>query len=239
MNLAIDIGNTSIKAGWFEGENLLSKQDNLSVDELKHLINVKNPSFVIGSSTAAELFEDDEWKKENFLLVNHKLNIPFTIRYKTPETLGADRIAAVAGAGSLFPDQNLLIIDIGSCITYDFLDKDHNYMGGAISPGIRMRYKAMHNFTARLPQLNPPDYFPETLGDSTSSCMESGVMNGVLFEIQNFIQDFNANYGKIRVLLTGGDANYFEKKFKGYIFAAPDLVLIGLNVILRNNVENF
>lgn len=238
MNLAIDIGNTKIKAGWFEGENLRSKQDNISINDLKHLINAKKPSFVIGSSTAAELFEDEEWKKDNFLAVSNKLKLPFQINYKTPDTLGADRLAAVAGAQKLFPGENVLIIDAGSCITYDYLDERNSYLGGAISPGAGMRFRAMNNFTARLPQINIPSDFPDPIGNSTVSCMESGVMNGIFFEIQNFIRAYTPNHGKIQVILTGGDAKHFDKKFKGLIFAAPDLILVGLNVILRYNVEN-
>ncbi|MGK7392834.1 MAG: type III pantothenate kinase [Candidatus Cyclobacteriaceae bacterium M2_1C_046] len=238
MNLAIDIGNTKIKTGWFEGEKLQAKQENISVDELKHLINAKNPSFVIGSSTARELFEDEDWKKNNFLSVSSKLKLPFYLKYKTPETLGADRLAAVAGGQKLFPGRNILVIDAGTCITYDFLDEKNNYMGGAISPGAGMRFKAMNHFTARLPQINIPSDFPDPIGNSTASCMESGVMNGIFFEIQNFIRSYTPNGGKIQVIITGGDAKHFDKKFKGHIFAAPDLVLVGLNVILQYNVES-
>lgn len=238
MNLAIDIGNTFVKTGWFEGDKLISKQERLPVNELKQLINAKKPSFVIGSSTAKEIFADDEWRKENFISIHAGLKFPFNIKYKTPETLGADRLAAAAGANYLYRNENLLVIDLGTCITYEFIDKNNNYWGGAISPGVAMRFKAMNHFTARLPLISKPAEQAEIIGDSTVSCMESGVLNGILFEIQNFIQKNTANHGKIIVLMTGGDAKYFDKKLKGDIFAAPDLVLIGLNVILRNNVAN-
>lgn len=164
------------------------------------------------------------------------LSLPFKSEYATPETLGADRIAAVAGASKLFPGENVLAIDLGTCITYDFITMQNIYKGGAISPGINMRFKAMKHFTARLPKLPVPDNLPDITGDSTRSCMESGVLNGVSFEIEGMVAAYK-KFGEIKIILTGGDAFIFEKKFKEYIFAAPDLVLIGLNVILQHNVE--
>lgn len=237
MNLAIDIGNTKIKVGCFEGDSLKIKYDHLNVDEIKQLINTESPEFVIGSSTATELFDSDEWPNTNLLVSNYKLNMPFRLNYETPETLGADRLAAVAGACKLLKPP-FLVIDLGSCITYDFVDEKMTYQGGAISPGVGMRFKAMNSFTARLPNLDIPDKWPPFIGASTKGCMESGVMQGILNEIEGFINAYTTNHGKISVVMSGGDSKYFDKKIKDHIFAAPELVLIGLNEILQYNVAD-
>lgn len=238
MNLAIDIGNTTIKTGLFNGEDLLEKQYQASINDLKQLINVRKPLNVIASSTGSELFNDSEWDQVNILKLHSGLKFPFSINYATPETLGADRIAAVAGAIKLFPGENVLVIDMGTCVTYDFLSEEGIYYGGAISPGTEMRFKAMKMFTSRLPELPVPDTFPELTGTSTVDSMNSGVMNGLFFEMQGIINQYSEKYGQIKIILTGGSAYIFEKKFKGPIFANPDLVLIGLNVILQENVAN-
>ena len=239
MNLVIDIGNTAIKTGWFEKDRLLEKQTLTTIDDLKHLINVRKPSNVIASSTSSEFFKGTEWQKAGIKTVHHKLNFPFTIKYKTPDTLGTDRLCAVAGAVTMYPEKNILIINLGTCITYDFVNNAGEYFGGAISPGVLMRFRAMNKFTARLPDLSIPPVFPDVVGNTTSLAMESGVMNGTLFEMEGMIREYRSSYGQISVIITGGSAHIFEKKFKEPIFAAPDLVLIGLNVILQRNASNF
>lgn len=238
MNLVIDIGNTAIKTGLFQGDKLLEKQHHKSVNDLKQLINAREPLNVIVSSTGKELFEDEEWDQVNILKVNPNLDFPFKVKYATPDTLGADRLAAVAGAKGFFPEENVLVIDIGTCLTYDFLSEEGVYYGGAISPGVEMRFKAMKHFTSRLPEISVPDSFPDLTGDSTVNSMKSGVMNGLLHEMQGMINEYLDRYGKLKIILTGGRAYLFEKKIKGPIFAAPDLVLIGLNVILQYNVQS-
>jgi type III pantothenate kinase len=238
MNLVIDIGNTAVKTGLFNGDELLEKQHQVSVSDLKQLINARKPLNVIASSTGNELFEDEEWNQINIIQMNPNLRFPFTIKYATPNTLGADRLAAIAGAQKIFPGENVLVIDMGTCVTYDFISEEGIYYGGAISPGADMRFKAMKYFTSRLPELSVPDTFPEFLGDSTVNSMKSGVMNGLLHEMQGMITDYFEKYGQLKIILTGGSAYVFEKKIKGPIFATPDLVLIGLNVILQENVEN-
>ena len=145
-------------------------------------------------------------------------------------------MAAACGALEIFQDQNCLVIDAGTCINYEFLDKQANYHGGAISPGIQMRFEAMHKFTARLPLLKEISK-TDLVGNSTESCMKSGVINGVLAEVNGIIDQYNQKFPRLRVILCGGDAHFFENNLKPPIFVAPDLVLHGLNRILLHNVN--
>jgi len=160
--------------------------------------------------------------------------LPITLNYKTLETLGKDRIALAVAAAQLYPHKNVLIIDAGTCITYDFIDKHKEYQGGSISPGIQMRFKALNTFTDKLPLINPTDNV-ELLGKSTSESISSGVMNGVYSEIDGIIDKYKINFPDIEVILTGGDIIYFDKKLKNNIFANSNLVLKGLNMILDYN----
>ena len=155
--------------------------------------------------------------------------------YTTPATLGVDRIAAICGAIEIFPQQNCLVVDAGTCINYEFLDAALNYHGGAISPGIQMRFDALHKFTARLPLIKEFNK-TELVGNSTESCMTSGVVNGVVAEVNGIIEKYAQKFPDLGVILCGGDAYFFENNLKQPIFAAPDLVLHGLNRILQHNV---
>jgi len=163
--------------------------------------------------------------------------IPLQIDYATTDTLGVDRLAAACGAWSLFPGRSSLVIDIGTCINYEFVESGGRYKGGAISPGIRMRFEAMHRHTAQLPMAEPLASVP-TIGDSTITCLQSGVMNGVFEEIKGIISRYQRDYPGIGVILCGGDAHFFENNLKPFIFVAPELVLIGLNSILLHNVDD-
>ncbi|HEY5825470.1 MAG TPA: type III pantothenate kinase, partial [Cyclobacteriaceae bacterium] len=156
--------------------------------------------------------------------------------YATPTTLGVDRIAAVCGALEIYPNGNCLVVDTGTCINYEFIDAKGEYLGGAISPGIHMRLEAMHKFTARLPLVtNNPD--AQLIGNSTATCMQSGVTNGVIAEIEGIITRYSHLYPDLGVILSGGDYSLFENKLKPSIFVAPELVLSGLNRILLHNVR--
>jgi type III pantothenate kinase len=169
-------------------------------------------------------------------ILGPSLPMPIQIRYATPETLGVDRIAAACGAIALFPGKNCLAIDAGTCITYDFIDHAGNYWGGGISPGIEMRLKAMHTFTTRLP-LVKVNQQASLIGNSTESCLQSGALFGVLGEIEGIIQKYDQNYQELKVIICGGDISLFENQLKPTIFAAPDLVLMGLNRILLQNAS--
>lgn len=168
------------------------------------------------------------------IVLDHKTKVPITNLYRTPETLGRDRLAAAVGAYAIFPNQNCIIIDAGTCITYDVLNAKGEYLGGNIAPGINMRLKAMDKFTSRLPTV-PPLFRPDFIGTTTEEAMQNGAVWGAIFEFESFIKHVNQNIGDSKVILTGGDADYFANQTKMQIFAHPNIVLLGLNEILKFN----
>ena len=239
MNLIIDVGNTFVKLALFKNEELIhiekvTHKDWLEVAlELIEKFEVKRgiiSSVVIVKKVDLERIS----KKIDLLELSAAVAVPFENKYSTPKTLGVDRIALVAAAVSEFPGKNVLVIDAGTCITYDYVSNQGVYFGGAISPGVRMRYKAMHTFTGKLPELEPAD-FSELTGDSTENSMHSGVVNGVLGEIGNFVRRYTAENKLLTVVLTGGDINFLANKLKIDIFAQPNFLLRGLNTILIHN----
>lgn len=238
MNVAVDNGNSAAKVGIFDHQNLAEKHAFDSQEKLENFLRKISADHIIVSSVQTHPKKIIQWirpKGKKFIL-DHKLPLPVNNLYKTPQTLGVDRLAGVCGAQVVFPFQNCLVIDSGTCITYDFLDKAGNFHGGGISPGIHMRFKAMNTFTARLPLIKPADQAP-LIGDSTETCMQSGVMNGVIAEVDGIILQYQMKFEDLRVILCGGDAGVFENKLKASIFASPELVLIGLNSILIYNVN--
>lgn len=241
FNLAIDIGNSKTKFGLFQGKKLLQFKvlDNQSLAESHLLFNDFEPQWIILSSVnhAAEQALKLKESASKVIQLSHKTNLPFDLYYQTPETLGKDRIAAVAAAQALYPNTNVLTIDAGTCVTYDFLDDAGHYYGGAISPGIQMRLKAMHHFTAQLPLLSWAGEAASLTGESSISSMLSGAVNGLRLEVDGFIDEYKQKYPNLKVLLTGGDAALFEKDLKNGIFAEPNLVLKGLNEILLYNCD--
>jgi type III pantothenate kinase len=238
MNLVIDHGNTRIKAASFSGTKLHEKFLFATRQELKGFLSDHPFEHSIVSSVNHSSQEVLNWIKTSGekLSLSTELQLPVKILYATPDTLGVDRLAAVCGAIEIFPRQNCLVVDAGTCITYEFLDAEQNYHGGAISPGIQMRFAAMHKFTARLPLVTE---ISETnlVGNSTESCMKSGVINGVLAEVGGIIERYSQKFPGLGVILCGGDTAFFENNLKQPIFVAPDLVLHGLNRILRYNVQ--
>jgi type III pantothenate kinase len=160
--------------------------------------------------------------------------MPFKNLYGTPKTLGVDRLALVSAASAQFSGKDVLVIDAGTCITYDFITKENSYLGGAISPGLRMRYQALNNLTAHLPLLDTkrPDHF---IGQSTEQAIHSGVVFGVLNEMEGVIEAYKEKYSDLTVILTGGDANFLSKQLKSSIFANSNFLLEGLNHILQFN----
>ena len=237
MNAAIDIGNTKVKLGLFEEEKLISFENFQHLEDLSHSLANKAINQIIISSvkdTPEEITKRLQFNNTPvFLDVNTP--VPFSNLYKA-KTLGLDRIAVTAAASVLYPHQNTLAIDLGTCITYDFLELGKHYYGGAISPGVHMRYKSLHNFTARLPlitTIQPIDY----IGTTTEESIQSGVIHGISGEIDAFISFYKEKYESLNVIITGGDTKYFESKIKATIFAVPELVLVGLNAILRHNAS--
>jgi type III pantothenate kinase len=237
MNIAIDAGNTYAKVGWFEKDNLVRYQTRLLWPDLISEIQQNEPERILFSSVgnSVEDFRSALQRDIEVIDLTPDTPLPISKNYDTPQTLGADRIAAAVGAQFLYPGDDLLVIDMGTCITYDFLDKEGSFQGGAISPGVKMRFSALHTFTKRLPQLEPvPE--AELIGKSTKGAIESGVMNGMLAEIEGIIERYRHISSDLRVVVCGGDVPFFESRLKPTIFVVPELVLIGLNRILRYNV---
>lgn len=237
-SLVIDWGNTRIKAATFIEEKLNEKFLFAEINDLHAFLQEHHFAHVLISSVnkpAQEVLEKTNTTGKR-LSVSINLPLPIKIEYATPDTLGVDRIAAACGATELFPHQNTLVIDAGTCLNYEFVDDRAQYHGGAISPGIEMRFKAMHTFTARLPLVSLNKEV-DLIGNSTESCMQSGVMNGIVGEVEGMIQRYQEKYPELMVVLCGGDAPLFENRLKPTIFAAPDLVLMGLNRILRYNAS--
>ena len=239
MNLVIDYGNSSAKVGIFDQQQLHEKQSFSSLEALKNFlgkIEVDNCMISSVTTDADQLLKSVNAKSRKFIL-SHTLPLPISIRYSTPHTLGVDRIAGACGAKQLFPNQNTLVIDAGTCITYDLTDQFGNYHGGGISPGLKMRFEAVHTFTAKLPLVNPV-HNPALIGNSTETSIQSGIINGLLAEMDGIIELYKAKYPQLRVILCGGDGPFFENSLKASIFASPDLVLIGLNSVLIHNVRS-
>ena len=237
MNLVIDYGNSAAKVGIFDHQNLMEKQVVQSEEALKNFFTTCEPENIIVSSVKTNAGVVASWVKvkgRKFIL-DKDLPMPVKNLYKTPETLGVDRLAGVCGAQQIFPFQNCLVIDAGTCITYDFVDKDGAYYGGGISPGLRMRFQAMHTLTARLTLVELADEV-NLIGDSTETSLQSGTIHGAVAEIEGIIQRYQSQFAGLKVILCGGDTLFFENKLKASIFASPELVLVGLNSILNYNV---
>ncbi len=240
MHLVIDVGNTQIKIAVFEQntavEYLTANQNEL-LSTIKAL-KIKYPN--IQKAIVASVVN-----LENTILSSLKNSIeiqyltkeskfPFINTYSTPNTLGIDRMVLAAGAVLEYPKQNRLVIDIGTCITYDFIDENNNYLGGAISPGIRLRYESMNQKTAKLPSLTKkkPLHF---IGNSTESCMHSGVVNGIALEMDGFIELYKAQYTNFITILTGGDSDFLAMRLKNTIFANSNFLLKSLNQTFQYN----
>ncbi len=237
MNLAVDYGNSSAKVAIFDQQQLVEKKTFAVADDLQAFLqNSPAENFIISSVTMdAETVAGWSNAKNKFIL-SHALPLPIKILYATPTTLGVDRIAGSCGAIQLFPGRNTLVIDAGTCITYDFTDSSGQYYGGSISPGLKMRFQAVHTFTARLPLVNPAGN-PDLVGNSTETSIQSGVVNGTVAELDGIIARYKGKYPDLQVILCGGDGPFFENMLKASIFASPDLVLIGLNRVLIHNVR--
>ncbi len=238
MNLVIDYGNSAAKVGIFDHQNLIEKHTLTSSDLLEALLKRIEATNVIVSSVKEDPALILSWipKSLKKFILTPELPLPIINLYATPSTLGMDRLASVCGAQQIFPWENCLAIDAGTCITYDFLDKDGQYRGGGISPGLNMRFKAVHTFTAKLPLVTSKENV-QLIGNSTESCIQSGVVNGVVAEMDGIIERYRSEFKTVRVILCGGDARFFENQLKASIFASPELVLIGLNSILNYNVN--
>ena len=238
MELILDIGNTRIKYATFS-KGLLDNKGYCSDNELKALLNYFSGQVtsVLVSTVKPLENELEELLKKLPIKVHYlssKLKMPFINKYNTPQTIGADRLALAAGGFLSFPNRNVLIIDIGTCITFDIISKEGVYLGGNISPGLKMRLKSLHKFTGKLPlvELNIPT---DLIGTTTEQSILSGVVNGVLMELDGIIDAYKLRYPQVKTILTGGDVAFFDKKLKNSIFADADILLKGMHFILEHN----
>ena len=238
MNFLIDQGNTFTKLAVFEKDKLLFSET------VKEINNEKINEFIFDKpikraiiSSVREPLDQNLLKKYNLIRLTHLTPLPLQIKYKTPETLGVDRIAASVGAKAIYKDTDLLVIDIGTCVTFDFINSKNEYLGGAIAPGFQMRFKALNYFTGKLPLVAFDKKQLKLIGNTTESSIISGVYNGMKNEIEGVINDYITQYETLKVVVTGGDTNLFDLEPKNRIFADEFLVLKGLNEILNYNAE--
>lgn len=218
MNICIDIGNTFTKVAVFEGDDpvfsaVLSDFPFAEIEQIIKEWNVSNGIVSSVKSSSAEFYAKLQLLLAKLLVLESDTNVPVVNQYKTPETLGKDRLAAVVGASYLYPKKNLLVIDAGSAITFDFINEHNQYMGGNISPGLSMRFKALHEFTSKLPLLSSRENF-EMLGTDTSGAIISGVQNSIIFETDTYIHELNKVYPGLITVITGGDSKFFDNKLK-------------------------
>lgn len=240
MNLIVDAGNTFVKLAVFNNGEIVFFE-NVGIGDFSdkirevflHFSGIRHAIVSnVGFLSKKQIKVVGVFCKVHEL--SYKSKTPFKNLYATPQTLGVDRIALAMAAFSFNPRRNTLVIDAGTCITYDIVNDLGEYLGGAISPGLSMRYKALHQQTAKLPLLEMED-FPDFIGDSTANSMHSGVINGVCNEIDGVIKQYSSRFSDLTVILTGGDAQFLSKRLKNTIFANSNLLLEGLNFLLEYN----
>lgn len=240
MNLIIDAGNTRTKVAVFNQKRILFEntfQPTVSLKDIQQILTVHPCAWAMVSSVsnttiATQLKNHTQLK---VIQLTSETPVPFRNEYGTPKTLGVDRIALAAAAFYEFPNQNTLIIDAGTCITYDFLNAQGAYKGGAISPGLQMRYAALNHYTAKLPLIKKEKLPTQLIGDSTENSILSGVYLGIVNEIEGTIAKYQSLFQHLTVILTGGDSQILSKTLKNTIFANPKFLIQGLNHILEYN----
>lgn len=241
MNLVVDIGNTRIKSAVFDCHSIIQSytlnnfaefQNNVPWDKYRSLVK----KIIISNVTNTEItaFLQDKMPHVPVVAVSANMRLPFQMDYETPYTLGPDRIASVVGAVAEFPNENLLIVDFGTCIKYNFCI-NRTFVGGAISPGVQMRYNALHHYTGKLPLLKFDTLqLPAVVGKNSFDNLHSGVINGCMAEFKFFIDFARERYSDdLEIILTGGDAIFFENLLERKVFLRPYLILNGLNELLE------
>jgi type III pantothenate kinase len=241
MNLCVDQGNSKTKVGVFNQNKLIETFSYEQFGENEILLLVKRFSIdfcIVSSVISDDYFIIDCLKNhiKTVIELSYKTKIPIENRYSTPETLGKDRLAGVVGATTIKPNNDILVIDAGTAITYDFIDSNGNYLGGNIAPGLNLRLRSLHEYTRKLPLIEPKNE-SQLIGNSTESAILSGALYGIVFEIDGYIDALKIKYPQLSTFLTGGSTFYFNTKLKNAIFAERNLVLIGLNRILQYNVQ--
>ncbi|MBN2263204.1 MAG: type III pantothenate kinase [Prolixibacteraceae bacterium] len=243
-NLVIDIGNTRTKVAVFENNRMLksSLTESLTNEYIEQFVanfsEINNAIISSVRNNTSEIQQIISKHVAHTLVLDHNTPIPIENLYQTPQTLGKDRLAAAVGANYLYPNSDLLIIDAGTAITYDFVNNKNQYKGGFITPGLNMRFKALHQFTQKLPllQASEPQKYE---GINTESSIIGGIQYGIEGEAKQIIEHFKLNTNKLMIILTGGDTKYFEKLLKNYKFVALEIILLGLNIILEfNKIHN-
>jgi type III pantothenate kinase len=234
MILTLDIGNSFIKCAVFERDMLIERQvcENNDTINFFNFFFKKYPKITNGIVSSVGKLENDvvKYLKERIILteVSHETSFPFVNNYETPKTLGVDRMVLVAGAVLLYPNANRLIIDAGTCVTYDFVDNNNEYYGGSISPGLTLRYKSLNTYTENLPFLRKKE-IDFLIGTNTENAIHTGVMNGIVYEIDGFISHYLEEHKDLTIILTGGDADFLAKSLKNTIFANSNFLLESLN----------
>jgi type III pantothenate kinase len=240
MNLTLDIGNTQAKLAVFEDKLLEHCSFDIKLIDNKiddFLILFPKITNLIVCSVIKIDFNFDKYNFKNIHFVSEKSNLPFKNLYNSKNSLGNDRLALVSRASIKHPNKNVLIIDAGSCITYDFIDENNQYFGGAISTGLNMRFKSLNEFTSNLPLVKPKNK-RIFIGSNTQESINSGVLNGLLSEIEGFIDQYSSQYKNLTVILTGGDSDFLSKRLKISIFANQNFLLEGLNDLIKLNISN-
>ena len=240
MDLVLDIGNTLQKAAVFTEDSqmvALLRQKEIGISDLEAVFDEFGIKRAIMSSVAGVSSNVADWlaRNTNAVALTPECKLPIAVKYSTSETLGSDRIANAVGANALFSGQNVLSIMAGTCLVADFVNSKNEYLGGSISPGLNMRFSALQHFTARLP-LVKPEKTDFLTGDSTKKSILSGVINGMVYEIEGFVGEYSKKYSGLKVILSGGDSEFFHNYIKKTIFAAQNPALLGLHKILLLNV---
>lgn len=237
MNLIFDFGNSQAKIALFEKGKMLDKLV-FSIFDKDGISNAISCFKKVDRAILSNVGREFQFLKFEYpvLELTAKTVLPFSLNYLSPKTLGIDRIALAAAAQKMHPNKNCLIIDSGTCITYDFLDENSTYHGGGISPGLEMRLKSLPKFTAKLPLIQKSNDF-QLVGQTTEESILSGTIGGFKREVGATIEAYKSRYPSLITIITGGDANQFDYLLKNSIFAAPDFLLIGLNHILEYNAE--
>ncbi len=244
MNLVLDLGNTYGKIAVCDQKEVIeaATYERITSREIFYFhTRYDNLKGAIISSVVNYSREIIDYLNNLYspcIELNHGTPIPVHNKYRTPETLGYDRMAAAVGAYTICPGKNVLVIDAGTAITYDIVTSQGEFQGGNISPGLEIRFKSLHRYTNRLPHLERPEEQPPLVGGTTREAIQSGIVNGLLFEMDGFISAMSQNFPDLQVVLTGGDAKYFAGKLKSSIFVDLNLNLIGLNRILEHNAAH-
>lgn len=242
MNLIIDVGNTLAKVAVFQNDELVKKEvveKELLEKKIKEIFEEFPEIYRVITSNVSKItfaLPSELQKRAKILDLDANTLLPFENLYGTLSTLGNDRKALAAAAAKKYPDRNVLVIDAGTCITYDFKNAENQYLGGGISPGMKMRFKALNSFTANLPLVEAEQEL-KLIGDSTLSSINSGVVFGFLKEIEGIIEEYASRYDEMLVIITGGDAQFLSINLKNSIFANSNFLLEGLNYILEFNIS--